>query len=273
MKKQIAHNKVINSVNLTVTTPDEGTNSNSSNVQQRELGQTSTIHGVKPQSTGVMPLVLSFKQTQGDKEAAHNPSEGPYFVVPPTTEVTIRAGQAATLTCIVKQLGDRQVSWIRVRDLHVLSSGQVAFSSDSRVSVAHQDDSWIMTIKYTQPRDAGQYACQVNTQPRMTTTYNLTVIEARAHIQGKETLYVQSGSTVTLECIIKEELVIPGLVLWYQDDRLVDRESNRVTVDTKVENITTSTLTVGAAAFRDSGNYSCWPSAGRPDSVIVHVIK
>lgn len=39
---------------------------------------------------------------------------------------------------------------------------------------------------------------------------SLLSAEARANIQGKETLYVQSGSTVTLECVIREELVIPG---------------------------------------------------------------
>ncbi|XP_068206508.1 uncharacterized protein [Palaemon carinicauda] len=233
----------------------------------------STLQGVGPPTLEIPAPGFSQQRSFTEEEAAMNPPEGPYFVIPQITEITTRAGQAATLTCIVKQLGDKQVSWIRGRDLHVMSSGQVAFSSDSRVSVAHVGDSWTLTIKYTQPRDAGQYSCQVNTQPGMATWYNLTVIEARAKIQGKETLYVQSGSTVTLECIIKEELVIPGLVLWYQDDRLVERESGRVKVVTKVANITTSTLTVAVAEDRDSGNYSCWPSAGRPDSVMVHVIQ
>lgn len=64
-----------------------------------------------------------------------------------------------------------------------------------------------------------------------------------------------------------------GLVLWYQDDRLVERQSSRVKVVTQVTNVTISTLTVTAATLQDSGNYSCWPSAGRPDSVLVHVIQ
>ena len=67
--------------------------------------------------------------------------------------------------------------------------------------------------------------------------------------------------------------VAAGLVLWYQDDRLVERQSARVKVATRVTNVTTSTLTVEAATLRDSGNYSCWPSAGRADSVFVHVIQ
>lgn len=68
-------------------------------------------------------------------------------------------------------------------------------------------------------------------------------------------------------------MLLPGLVLWYQDDRLVERQSSRVKVVTKVTNVTTSTLTVAAATLQDSGNYSCFPSAGRPDSVLVHVIQ
>ncbi|XP_042227880.1 zwei Ig domain protein zig-8-like [Homarus americanus] len=207
------------------------------------------------------------------EEESDSVPDGPYFLKNPATLVTVRAGQAASLTCIVKQLGNRQVSWIRGRDLHVLSSGQVTFSSDSRISVSHVKDSWTLTIRYTQPRDAGSYSCQVNTQPLIASWYNLTVVEARANILGKETMYVQFGSTVTLECVIKEELVIPGLVLWYQDDRLVDRDSRRVKVVTQVANVTTSTLTVTTAAQQDSGNYSCWPSSGRPDSVLVHVIQ
>lgn len=205
--------------------------------------------------------------------AEENYLEEPAILTPAETYVSTRAGQAATLTCVVKHLGNRQVSWIRGRDLHVLSSGQVTFSSDARISVSHSGDEWTLTIKFSQPRDGGTYSCQVNTQPPIAVWYNLTVIEARASILGKETLYVQSGSTVSLECVIKEQLVIPGLVLWYQDDRLVERQSSRVKVVTKVTNVTISTLTVTSATLQDSGNYSCWPSAGRPDSVRVHVIQ
>ncbi|XP_071548865.1 protein turtle homolog A-like [Panulirus ornatus] len=208
-------------------------------------------------------------------DPATSPPSGPHLLPPPATHVTTRAGQAAALTCIVRHLGNRQVSWIRGRDLHVLSSGPVTFSSDSRVSVTHRGESWTLRIRYTQPRDAGPYTCQVNTQPPLATRYTLTVIEAQATILGKETLYVQAGSTVRLECVVREELLIPGLVLWYQDDRLVDRDAGgRVSVVTRVTNVTTSSVvTVGDATTADSGNYSCWPSTGRPDSVLVHVIQ
>lgn len=69
-----------------------------------------------------------------------------------------------------------QVSWIRERDLLVLGSGQVTFSSDSRVGVSRVGDSWRLTLRYTQTRDAGGYGCQVNTQPPLAVWFNLTVL-------------------------------------------------------------------------------------------------
>ncbi|XP_076042120.1 uncharacterized protein LOC143026016 [Oratosquilla oratoria] len=195
------------------------------------------------------------------------------LTIPGSSTVVTRAGQTASLTCNVKQLGNRQLSWIRGRDLHVLSSGLVTFASDSRVRVSNNGESWTLTISYTQPRDAGSYACQVNTQPPVGKAYNLTVIEARARIHGQDAMYVQAGSTFSLECVVKEELVIPGLILWYHDDALVDRESGRIQVNTTQGDSTISRLRIAHANHHDSGNYSCWPSSGRPDSVIVHIIQ
>ncbi|CAL4095512.1 unnamed protein product [Meganyctiphanes norvegica] len=220
---------------------------------------------------GYLPALRSVTQSPSEASEKGNEAE---MIAPPRTDITTRTGQTAMLTCIVKNLGTRQVSWIRGRDLHVLSSGQVTFASDSRVSVSQATNTtWSLTIRYSQPRDAGFYACQINTQPPQTTYYNLTVIEARAEIQGKETLYIQAGSTITLECVIREELIIPGLVLWYRDESLVERGSDRVQVKTEPGAITTSRLTVRDAGLRDSGNYSCWPSQGTPDNVMVHVIQ
>ncbi|MCL4138589.1 UNVERIFIED_CONTAM: hypothetical protein GTU68_047791, partial [Idotea baltica] len=69
-----------------------------------------------------------------------------------------------------------QVSWIRGRDLHVLSSGLIVFATDSRVSVSAMESAWTLTISYSQPRDGGAYACQINTQPPIASWLNLTVI-------------------------------------------------------------------------------------------------
>lgn len=50
-----------------------------------------------------------------------------------------------------------QLSWIRQRDLHVLTSALVSYTSDGRFSVHHQpaNDDWELRISSVQARDAG----------------------------------------------------------------------------------------------------------------------
>lgn len=56
-----------------------------------------------------------------------------------------------------------QISWIRRRDWHVLTSGVLTYAKDERFSIAHRDgpDDWTLSIKYLQARDNGTYECQV----------------------------------------------------------------------------------------------------------------
>lgn len=60
-----------------------------------------------------------------------------------------------------------QVSWIRHRDLHILTVGGYTYTSDQRFQATHspQTDDWTLQIKWAQQRDAGVYECQVSTQP------------------------------------------------------------------------------------------------------------
>lgn len=50
-----------------------------------------------------------------------------------------------------------KLSWIRQRDLHVLTSAMVSYTSDGRFSVHHQpaSDDWELRISSAQARDAG----------------------------------------------------------------------------------------------------------------------
>ncbi|XP_064081864.1 uncharacterized protein LOC135198222 [Macrobrachium nipponense] len=49
--------------------------------------------------------------------------------------VTAYIGQTSRLPCTVKYLSGKRVSWIRLRDLQVLSTGRHTFSTDLRISV------------------------------------------------------------------------------------------------------------------------------------------
>lgn len=58
-----------------------------------------------------------------------------------------------------------QVSWVRRRDWHILTSGVFTYTNDERFQVAHTEgaDDWTLQIKYVQKRDNGTYECQVRT--------------------------------------------------------------------------------------------------------------
>ncbi|KAI4503232.1 hypothetical protein M0802_001454 [Mischocyttarus mexicanus] len=55
-----------------------------------------------------------------------------------------------------------QISWIRRRDFHVLTSSTFTYTNDERFQVLHAEgsDDWTLQIKYVQERDNGTYECQ-----------------------------------------------------------------------------------------------------------------
>lgn len=71
-----------------------------------------------------------------------------------------------------------QVSWIRKRDLHILTAGVFTYTSDQRFQVIRPEKSenWTLLIKFPQQRDSGIYECQVNTEPKMSLAFWLNVV-------------------------------------------------------------------------------------------------
>ncbi|CAK1544341.1 unnamed protein product [Leptosia nina] len=72
-----------------------------------------------------------------------------------------------------------EVSWIRHRDLHILTVGGYTYTSDQRFQATHspQTDDWTLQIKWAQQRDAGVYECQVSTQPVRSFFVTLHVVD------------------------------------------------------------------------------------------------
>lgn len=71
-----------------------------------------------------------------------------------------------------------QVSWIRKRDLHILTVGILTYTNDQRYQSLHADgsDEWTLRITSPQPRDSGIYECQVSTEPKISLAFRLSVI-------------------------------------------------------------------------------------------------
>lgn len=109
---------------------------------------------------------------------------GPYFDPTTATNITTQLGTHAYLPCKVKQLGNKSVSWIRKRDAHILTVDRYTFIADDRFQafLVEATDTWTLQVKYVQARDAGQYECQVSTEPKMSHFITLNVVGKYANL-------------------------------------------------------------------------------------------
>lgn len=72
----------------------------------------------------------------------------------------------------------KKVSWIRHRDLHILTVGTYTYTTDQRFTTTHhkETDEWTLQIKFAQKRDAGLYDCQISTQPIKSYSVRLNLV-------------------------------------------------------------------------------------------------
>lgn len=70
------------------------------------------------------------------------------------------------------------MSWIRKRDLHILTVGILTYTNDQRFQSLHSEgsDEWTLRISSPQPRDSGTYECQVSTEPKISQGFRLNVV-------------------------------------------------------------------------------------------------
>ncbi|XP_022824774.1 limbic system-associated membrane protein-like [Spodoptera litura] len=199
----------------------------------------------------------------------------PYFDNATKRDYTAAVGQPAYLHCRVKNLGDRAVSWIRKRDLHILTVGVHTYSSDARFAALHTDnsDEWTLRVAPAQPRDSGSYECQVSTEPKISLSFRLTVVVSKAEILSGPELFVRAGSDINLTCIARHAPDPPSFIYWYRGSNVVNyAQRGGISVETE-QRTRTSRLLIARASPRDSGNYTCAPSSSDSASVVVHVVS
>ncbi|XP_034666784.1 hemicentin-2 [Drosophila subobscura] len=205
--------------------------------------------------------------------------------------ITARTGHTATINCRVDHLGDKSVSWIRKRDLHILTAGVLTYTSDERFKVVRTADSkdWTLHVKYAQPRDSGIYECQVNTEPKISMAFRLNVIvtppDAKAIIAGPTDLYVKVGSVITLTCLVKQPTPSAhdiGPIYWYRGPYILTPfvahpneaaiDLQRISMESTLAEKLQSRLRIANAQLLDTGNYTCMPTTAEAASVVVNVI-
>ncbi|XP_059616397.1 zwei Ig domain protein zig-8-like isoform X1 [Phlebotomus argentipes] len=207
----------------------------------------------------------------------HHDRHGPYFDVSASKNVTALVGKTAQLNCRVHNLGNKTVSWIRHRDIHLLTTGRFTYTSDLRFQSVHnpQTEDWTLQIRYPQKRDSGVYECQVSTTPPIGHSMYLSIVEPITTIIGGPDLYVNKGSTVNLTCIVRHLPEPPPGMQWTHNNVEINYDSPRggVSVITEKGEITTSYLLIQRAKSPDSGKYTCLPSNANPFTVTVHVLN
>uniref|UniRef100_A0A1B6MF60 Ig-like domain-containing protein n=1 Tax=Graphocephala atropunctata TaxID=36148 RepID=A0A1B6MF60_9HEMI len=203
--------------------------------------------------------------------------QDPHFDPLTPRNVTALVGKSAYLSCRVRNLGNRTVSWVRHRDIHILTVGGYTYTSDQRFMALHHrdNDEWTLQIKWAQKRDAGMYECQISTQPVRSFFVNLNVVVPTATILGGPDLHVDKGSTINLTCAIRYSPEPPAYIFWYHHEEVISYDSTRggVSVITEKGDVTTSYLLIQHAELEDSGKYSCSPSNADVASVRVHVLN
>ncbi|KAH1022904.1 hypothetical protein HUJ04_012219 [Dendroctonus ponderosae] len=182
------------------------------------------------------------------------------------------------MPCKVKQLGNKSVSWIRKRDGHILTVDRYTFIADDRFQTFRVDgsDTWTLQIKYVQARDAGQYECQVSTEPKMSHFITLNIVIPKIEITGEPDMFVKMGSRVQLRCVITQALEEPAYIFWYHDgERVLTYDKSAIDIHAKREgtDTTVSTLLIHYTNQEDSGNYTCSPSKLDSSSVVLHVLN
>ncbi|XP_071867681.1 uncharacterized protein isoform X1 [Bombus fervidus] len=193
------------------------------------------------------------------------------------------------------------VSWMRSKDLHILTSGNTLFSSDTRFGPQHTpgSDAWTLRLDNARKTDTGKYECQVNTEPKMMYAVQLSVRDPDkpegydephsqqtrisyestapvAAIMGPREQRVPSGSTITLRCVILSPYQTRPIrgVQWLRDNKLLTFQAARGGINVETERgaaRTVSELTLAAVTPHDVGKYSCRPTEGRTDTVMLIV--
>ncbi|XP_057660144.1 zwei Ig domain protein zig-8 [Diorhabda carinulata] len=205
------------------------------------------------------------------------PGTGPYFDTTINSNITGLVGKTVLLHCRVKNLGNRTVSWVRHRDIHLLTVGRYTYTSDQRFEAVHtpHTEEWTLRIRYPQKKDSGIYECQISTTPPIGQFVFLTIVEPITQILGSPELFINMGSTINLTCIVQYAPEPPPNIIWSQNSEVINFDSPRggISLVTEKGFITTSRLLIQKAGQGDSGLYTCTPSNANTASVRVHILN
>ncbi|XP_017142793.1 pneumococcal serine-rich repeat protein [Drosophila miranda] len=204
----------------------------------------------------------------------------------PVLNITAQMGNHAYMPCQIHRLSDKPVSWVRMRDNHIISVDETTFIADERFQSIFQEDhdyTWSLQIKYVVPDDAGGYECQMATEPKLSAKVHLEIVTPKTELIGDQSRFVKAGSKVALHCIVRGTLDPPKYIIWFRGQKKVSESDERTGWYTQLDrNIfgtvgdnqnTIGSLIIPVVRKEDSGNYTCQPSNSVSVSVDLHVLS
>ncbi|XP_062124245.1 uncharacterized protein LOC133837484 [Drosophila sulfurigaster albostrigata] len=227
----------------------------------------------------------------------------------PSRNITVQVGQNAYLPCQLHQHSSKPLSWVRLRDEHIIAVDHTTFINDARFAALLQSPSpspssssnvtgtpldstnvsslsWTLLIKYVQLQDNGWYECQLATEPKMSAKVQLLVITPKTELIGDKQRFVKAGSRVEMHCIVRGTLEAPKYIVWYWGDQQVMAENENgldngwytqidrnIFGNTEHNRNTIGSLVIPVVRKTHSGNYTCEPENSQAVSIQLHVLS
>lgn len=123
---------------------------------------------------------------------------------------TLNVSSTAILTCLIRDLGDHHVTWLKhdssMSSSYPLAVGENLFTRDKRYSISSystspRDSYWSLEIYQLIPSDEGTYLCQIANR-RASISVALYLHIQIPMILTPSHLYVEPGTNVKLNCTI-----------------------------------------------------------------------
>ncbi|KRG03819.1 lachesin isoform X1 [Drosophila mojavensis] len=236
---------------------------------------TQTILCVRTLASVILLLLTGILRTKGSHSIAsiqgHNePDEvGPLFLAQ-LTNITVPQGRDVSFTCVVDNLGQYRVAWIKSDSKAILGIHTHMVSLNPRLSVTHNGhNTWKLHISHVQLNDSGSYMCQVNTDPMKSLSGYLDVVVPPDILNHPDENINEGVSTEggSISLLCSATGVPEPMVQWRREggkDIIIRSESRDKQAYKSVEG---ERLTLTNVHRTDMGGYLCIASNGVPPSV------
>lgn len=230
---------------------------------------------VRTLASVILLLLSGVLSTEGshsltNTQSHNDPDElGPQFLAQ-LTNITVPQGRDISFTCVVDNLGQYRVAWIKSDSKAILGIHTHMVSLNPRLSVTHNGhNTWKLHISHVQLNDSGSYMCQVNTDPMKSLSGYLDVVVPPDILnhpdQNIDEGVSTEGGSISLQCSATG--VPEPMVQWRREggkDIMLRTESRDKQALKSVEG---ERLTLTNVHRTDMGGYLCIASNGVPPSV------